>query len=49
MADKEAYLDELLYKKGVYLDAIRESEGISEQEIDILIYSQNPGPMVKKN
>ncbi|HGJ8082323.1 TPA: DEAD/DEAH box helicase family protein [Streptococcus pneumoniae] len=33
-ADKKKLILDELYKKGVYLDAIRESEGISEQEID---------------
>ncbi|HGA0493040.1 TPA: EcoAI/FtnUII family type I restriction enzme subunit R [Streptococcus agalactiae] len=33
-ADKKRVILEELYKKGVYLDAIREAEGISEQEID---------------
>ena len=33
-ADKKKIILDELYKKGVYLDAIRESEGISEQEID---------------
>ncbi|MGT2666657.1 EcoAI/FtnUII family type I restriction enzme subunit R [Streptococcus rifensis] len=33
-ADKKKVILEELYKKGVYLDAIREAEGISEQEID---------------
>ncbi|CYY68930.1 EcoA type I restriction-modification enzyme R subunit [Streptococcus suis] len=33
-ADKKKVILEELYKKGVYLDAIREAENISEQEID---------------
>lgn len=33
-ADKKKLILDELYKKGVYLDAIRESEGISEQKID---------------
>ncbi|WP_439239466.1 EcoAI/FtnUII family type I restriction enzme subunit R, partial [Streptococcus suis] len=33
-ADKKKVVLEELYKKGVYLDAIREAEGILEQEID---------------
>lgn len=33
-ADKKKVILDELYKKGVYLDAIREAEGISEQEID---------------
>lgn len=33
-ADKKKVILEELYKKGVYLDTIRETEGISEKEID---------------
>ena len=33
-ADKKKVILEELYKKGVYLDAVRKSEGISEQDID---------------
>ncbi|WP_221913020.1 EcoAI/FtnUII family type I restriction enzme subunit R [Streptococcus halichoeri] len=33
-ADKKKVILEELYQKGVYFDAIREAEGISEQEID---------------
>ena len=33
-ADKKKVILEELYKKGVYLDVVRKSEGISEQDID---------------